>query len=286
MPAPDVLVVGNVVKDVSPDGFRPGGAAIYAACQSSRLGLRTAVVTRCSTDFRPETYLPDIEWHTISSPETTTFDNQYSPNGRLQRVSPATGRIGLDDLPVEWLKAPIILLGPVLDEIDVGLPRRFAGRGALVGLGSQGWLRRLDGDRVLPGRVVGDEPWLAGDVVFVSQEDVVDAEAVAAWRERVPVVVLTRAGRGCTVWDAAGRHDLPPFETEETDPTGAGDVFAVAFLVAFAENRDAPKAALFASAAASLAVRGAGFASIGDRAAIEVVLHATAPEPGRRVVLR
>jgi sugar/nucleoside kinase (ribokinase family) len=108
--------------------------------------------------------------------------------------------------------------------------------------------------------------------VFLSEEDVLDPEAAAAWQARVPVVVLTRGRGGCTVWDDGGRHDLPPVLACEVDPTGAGDVFATAYLVRFGEIGDAITAARFAAAAAALAVEGKGIASVGDRTQIEARL--------------
>jgi sugar/nucleoside kinase (ribokinase family) len=115
--------------------------------------------------------------------------------------------------------------------------------------------------------------WLAGEVVFVSEEDVLDSERVAEWQARVPIVVLTRGYRGCTVWDASGRHELSAAPVDEVDPTGAGDVFAAAFLVRYSEGRDALTAARFAAAAAALAVQGDGIRAIAGRGEIESLVR-------------
>jgi sugar/nucleoside kinase (ribokinase family) len=119
--------------------------------------------------------------------------------------------------------------------------------------------------------------WLAGDVAFVSEEDVAaDSEAVQTWVSIVPVVVLTRGRGGCTVWTRDGRHDLAAVRHNEVDPTGAGDVFAAAFLIEYARSRDALAAARFATVAGALAVGGVGAASVGDRAQIEALMSAGA----------
>jgi sugar/nucleoside kinase (ribokinase family) len=123
---------------------------------------------------------------------------------------------------------------------------------------------------------VEDAPaWLAGDVVFVSEEDLTNPESVAGWQARVSVVVLTRGPAGCTVWRAGGRRDVAAPQTAEVDPTGAGDVFATAFVVRYHETRDSLEAARFACAAASLSITAPRFDAIGVRAAIDAVVQRT-----------
>ena len=55
----------------------------------------------------------------------------------------------------------------------------------------------------------------------------------------------------------------------EMDPTGAGDVFATAFLLRYQETGDPLEAAAFGSCAASCVVEGLGASQLGDRAEIE-----------------
>ncbi|MPZ47758.1 MAG: sugar kinase [Dehalococcoidia bacterium] len=273
MAPPDLLVAGHIVKDITADGWRPGGSVLYAAAQAQKLGLRAGAVTVCGPDVQPQALL-DVEWHIVRDTATTSFGNRYEAGSRTQRV-PVTARpLNLEDIPSDWRTAPIILLAPVFHDIAPGLPSQLAGRGALLGLGAQGWLRSLHEGRVVAGRVEARPAWLAGDAVFVSEEDVIDPEAVSVWQRVVPVVVLTRAGRGCSVWDATGRHDLAAFATNERDPTGAGDVFATAFLIRLKETGDTMAAARFGMAAAALAVRQAGTESIGGREEIEALIAA------------
>jgi len=273
---PDFLVVGHIVKDITSRGWRPGGGVYYAAAQAQRLGARVAAVTVCGSDVDPPAILPGVEWQVAAYERTTAFENRYVEGRRVQRLLATARPIMLDDIPEDWRSAPIVLLAPVFHDVDPHLPGQLARSGRLLGLGAQGWLRRRAGDRVLPGRVDRHAPWLAGDAVFVSDEDVEDPEAVAAWARRLPIVVLTRAGRGCTLWTAGQRHDLPAFPADEVDPTGAGDVFAAAFLVEFKETRDALSAARFAGAAAALSVRAAGVDAVAGRDEIEALLRAQA----------
>jgi sugar/nucleoside kinase (ribokinase family) len=256
------------------DGWRPGGGVLYAAAQAQRLWLKVAAVTACSSEIDPSSLLPGIDWQVLPSPATTTFENVYRDGIRRQRLLDVGRQIGLADLPEPWLDTPLVLLTSLFHEIDGGIAPSLAARGAIVGLGAQGWLRSLEGDRVGHAPFEPAPSWLAGEAVFVSQEDLSEPERVEEWRARVAVVALTRAHSGCTVWDAAGRHEVSAAAVVEVDPTGAGDVFAVSFLVRYAESRDAVAAARFAAAAAALSVRGEGISAVAGRGEIEALLRA------------
>ncbi len=233
--SPKFLIAGHIVKDVTKDGWRPGGGVLYAAAQASKLGLEVAVMTACAEDIDPPSLLPDVAWMVQASEVTTTFENSYQDGRRRQRLLARGRQLDFAALP-------------------------------------EGWLRELDGSRVRAAGFETSPAYLGGEVVFVSDEDVQEAESVAVWREHVPVVALTRGRGGCTVWDTAGRHDISASEAREEDPTGAGDVFAAAFLVRLEETRDAVGAARFATAAGTLSVRG-GFESVASREEIEALLE-------------
>jgi sugar/nucleoside kinase (ribokinase family) len=247
---------------------------LYAAAQAQRLGLEVAVVTACSADVEPASILPGVRWHVLPSEATTTFENIYRDGVRQQRLLDVGRLITAEDLPAEWMSAPLLLLTTLFHEISPDVAQEFIDRGATVGLGAQGWLRRREGDQVRPVPFEPEPDWLAGEVVFVSEEDLAAAERVAEWRDQVRVVVLTRGSGGCTVWDVKGRHDVSAAPVTQVDPTGAGDVFAASFLARYADEHDALESARFAAAAAALSVRGEGTSAIAGLDEIEAVLRA------------
>jgi hypothetical protein len=100
---------------------------------------------------------------------------------RQQRLLAVARSIVMADLPEAWLDAPLALLTPLFHEIESTMPAALAVRGSYVGLSAQGWLRRLDGDRIRPVDFESSPAWLAGDVVFLSEEDVL-GEAVPPGR--------------------------------------------------------------------------------------------------------
>ena len=268
-----LTVAGHIVKDVTADDWQPGGGVLYAASQAVKLGREVVAVTACATDIDPKRLLPEVNWQVQASDVTTTFQNSYRDGRREQHLLARGAPLDVNSVFQRQEAAGIVLLTPLFHEIDREEVQRAAGSGGLLGVASQGWLRELDGDRVQPAAFDDAPAWLAGDVVFVSDEDVQDADSVAAWRAQVPVVALTRGRAGCTVWNASGRHDVSTAVVRERDPTGAGDVFAAAFMVRYYETRDALTAARFAAAAGALAVRGEGYASVAGRDEIEALLR-------------
>ncbi|MBI4328564.1 MAG: ribokinase [Chloroflexi bacterium] len=267
---PDFVVLGHVTQDYVNGVSRPGGAAAYAAVAAHRLGRKVGLLTSTAPEL-PLQYLPsEIEVVSVPGPATTTFRNDYSPEGRRQAVLALAAPLNLTHVPWAWLDTQVLLLAPVVGEVDSTLIGRF--RKSLVGVAAQGWLRRWS-EIGGPVSVLGIEA-LRGlptvGAVFLSEEDFVGTEEdVVAALERTPIIVVTHGARGARLWWQGQWLEVPAFPASEVDPTGAGDVFAAAYLVRLSETRDPVKAALFASAAASLAVEGEGIQGIPGRVAVE-----------------
>ena len=67
-----------------------------------------------------------------------------------------------------------------------------------------------------------------------------------------------QGARGARVFHAGQEHFFPSFPVREVDATGAGDVFATAFVLKYAEKRGIAAATAFAHVAASFVVEGSG----------------------------
>ena len=68
---------------------------------------------------------------------------------------------------------------------------------------------------------------------------------------------------------------VPVTRVTPVDATGAGDVFAAAFLIRLTETGDAGQAATFANAVASFSVEGPGVSGIPERATVEGYLSSS-----------
>ncbi|HEU4759621.1 MAG TPA: PfkB family carbohydrate kinase [Dehalococcoidia bacterium] len=288
---PQFLVVGHVVQDLISPGdasqWRLGGTASYAAVLGRSLGLRTAVLTAAAPEIPLSQLLPGIELHVLASPSTTQIRNIYDGGHRRQQIPRRAAAIGPGALPEEWRATPIVLLGPVAGEVDGALAGAFPG--SLVGVGAQGWLREIAPDGWV--RPVAPERWRAAPLLrsaralFVSDEDLpaeATADALREWSALTEIVAFTHGDRGAEVCLGGEWRRIEAFPARTVDPTGAGDVFAAAFLIRLHETGDVWEAARYGACAASFVVEGEGTAAIPDRDQIEERLAAhpqIAPRP-------
>lgn len=263
MGQPDFLVIGHVTKDVVDGSFRLGGSVTYSALTASKLGLKVAVLTSASPDLNLTSALRGIEVCCIQSRVTTTFRNIYEKGQRRQFVLAVGGHLRASDVPIAWLTTPIVHLGPVADELDADLATIFPH--AIIGVTPQGWMRGWDEQ----GTVFAKE-WQEAEralaytsVLILSQKDIGPYnEIIEGYAAKVPVLVITEGEKGASVHNAGKWHHIPAFPTIEVEPTGAGDVFAAAYLVHYAKRRDALAAARFANCVASFAVEAEGTGGI------------------------
>ncbi|HXV65496.1 MAG TPA: PfkB family carbohydrate kinase [Vicinamibacteria bacterium] len=265
----DFLAVGHLTVDRLESGCRLGGAAAYSAITAHRLGLRAGIVTSVGAEFPFFAELEGIEIHNATGEATTVFENTYRENVRSQRLLGRAASLDQSHLArVRVTEEAAVLYCPVVDEVRMPLDR-LAPRG-LSGVAAQGFFRQWDEK----GRVtVRDWPDAAdalsrADFVCLSEDDAEPQDELAA---RFPGIawVVTRGAGGCRVHARGAFLDFPAFPANVVDPTGAGDVFAAAFLIALKENMPLPLAARFASGAAAIVVEGMGTSSIPCRAEVE-----------------
>jgi 1D-myo-inositol 3-kinase len=268
--APDIVVVGHSTLDVFDAGPRPGGPGPYASVVAARLGLRTALLTAAGPEIDLGALLPDVEIVTVDR-TTTVMRHSYNQGARVQQALVRAGPIEPDGVPNEWRSAKLLLLAPLLGEVDPMVASAFPN--ALIGADPQGWLRRVEDDgRVVEGNLQGvDVAAMAGrvSVISLSEEDLAGANPPAAWIDAFPIIILTRAHRGLRLHYEGRWWWMRAFPAREVDPTGAGDSLSAAFLIRYAETGDASEAARFAAATSSFVVEGAGFEGAPTREAVE-----------------
>lgn len=278
----DFLAIGHISHDRTPGGFRLGGTVSYAAVTARRLGLRPGVLTRGTAEGlgvepaqggEEKVIVPAIgplagvSVCLLPAAASTTFVNIYHDGRRRQIIETVADPLPPEELPTAWANVPIVLLGPIAREVPPAWLAVFPN--ALIGVTPQGWMRRWDATGY-----VHPAPWenaaeflQRADVLILSREDVAgDEGALAALARMARLMVATDGWRGATLYHKGASYYVPPRPAKEVDPTGAGDVFATAFLIRLAETGDPLAAARFANVVASFSVEAPGVDGIPYRA--------------------
>src|SRR2546421_1251654 len=271
--APDFLTIGHVTRDVFSDGsFSLGGTVTFAAITAYRLGLVPAIVTSADAQLLDElpALLPPIGIVGRTSPASTTFSNQYYEGFRTQYLHARADALQQEDVPVVWQSAPVVLLGPLAQELDLQMVSLFPRRpDAIIAATPQGWLRRWDA-----ARRVWPVPWSAAeqvlprlDVLILSHDDLLpfangnrtEADDILSnWSMQVPLLVATDGRHGATLFRHGITERFEAYPVQEVDPTGAGDVFAAAFLYHLYKHGNPRAAVNFANCVASFSIEKVG----------------------------
>lgn len=255
----DYLVVGHISHDRTPDGPMIGGTAAYSGATAVVLGCRTAILTSSAPGDSWQDALPEAIIYSVPARETTTFENIYEDAGRIQTIHAVAAKLGVEDLPAPWQHARIVHLAPIADEVDPRLMGLFSN--SLLGLTPQGWLRAWDSSGRVQARLwaAAAEYLPLATSVFVSDEDLVQPEMLAEYRRHSNVLVMTQGAGGCIVYVGDEARSVPAPRVRALDTTGAGDIFATAFLVRLEQTAgNAWEAARFANELAAQSVTVAG----------------------------
>jgi sugar/nucleoside kinase (ribokinase family) len=274
-PCPEFVAVGHVTRDLLADGERVGGTVTYAALTAQRLGLRAGVVTSAGPELGVRAAPAGVAVVWRPAAVTTTFENRYEAGTRRQRLLARAAPLSAADVPAAWRRAGLALIGPVAGECAADLVEVFPE--ALLAVTPQGWLRAWDaaGDVVATDWRQAEYVLPRVDVAILSMEDTAGAPGlIGRFAALAPCLVVTDGGRGAEVYRRGEPIHVPAFPRPAADPTGAGDVFAAAFLIELARGGDPIGAARFGHAAASFVVEGSGAANIPDRGRVAARLAA------------
>jgi sugar/nucleoside kinase (ribokinase family) len=267
---PHYLVIGHVTKDIYPGGYKIGGTVTFSALTAHNLGHKARILTCSGPDLDLNRLPNDLSIISYASEASTTFENIYDGGHRRQFIRARARELNCDDVPEEWASSPIVHLGPLDREIGEEIADRFPD--AVLGLTPQGWMREWNEQGLV--HPVAWHPSDAllerADVIVLSEEDVGgDIALVSSYAEKAQILVLTAGWKGSTVYCSGQVQTFPSPQVNELDPTGAGDIFAAAFLSAFHQTRDPWISAQFANCVAAHSVERSGSDSIPTREEIE-----------------
>jgi sugar/nucleoside kinase (ribokinase family) len=256
----DYLVVGHLTQDLTPDGPRLGGTAAYAARTAYAMGLRVGIVTAWGQEVATD-LLDGVKIVNEYADHSTTFENIEGEFGRIQKLHYLAPGLDYYHVPGIWRSAPIIHLAPVVHEVNPLIARHFPD--ALSLLTPQGWLRQWDEN----GNVdCGDWPEarLALEqvsVTILSDEDLqCDQLRIEEFAHAAKLLIVTHGENGATLYFEGQEHLVDAPKVELVDATGAGDVFAAAFIVQYHAKHDPVEALRFANQVAANSVTRPGLA--------------------------
>jgi sugar/nucleoside kinase (ribokinase family) len=277
-----ILAFGNPVYDVisTPSIVRSerilSGCSTNACLAVAHLGEQTTLVGTVGEDFRErlsaELDERRVNYHLLPSKETGGFSLIYYDNyGNRHLTILGTA----DPIPLfvdGAAEADIILIGPILGEIDVKLVEEIKRHSqAPIVVDPQGLLRGCKDGKIYH-EMTSDFEKIAAMATVVKANELEtkvvtgidpreDPErAVRALHQfGCKIAVTTIAEAGSIIFDGQQIYVIPPFTTNAIDPTGAGDTYAAGFMVKYLETpQDLTGVGCFASAVASVMVENSG----------------------------
>lgn len=296
MSAPELVLVGNLLVDdlVYDDGTtrmgQPGGALLHAAIAATAFGAKVGCVSIVGSDY-PAHALAALEARGVSLEGVSRLEGPgvrvwllYEAGAR--RMIPWLGRpthADVSPLPESFPRAYDGAKGVHVAPMPWARQAAFV---AAVGRGGQ----QVSLDPCEPLDDAGLDRVRSAlahvDVLFVSDDEVAFVDPAGALPSlatgRTKCVLHRRGREGGVVYQSDGtRTTWSAFPTSEVDPTGAGDVFAAAFMAAWVGGASLRDAVARGAAAASVAVEGVGASAllgVGEgelvRRAAEVVVSA------------
>lgn len=258
----DYLAVGHITVDVSANEKRIGGSVAYAALTAQALGMKAAIVTAWAEDL-PLGPLQNIPIVNIGAEASTSFENIYTDAGRTQRVIAQAPFLEFHHVPEAWRSPRILHIAPVAREVSPRILKYFTE--STIGLTPQGWLREWDdqGNVQIADWEESDHILGRADATIIGLEDVNgDQTRIERMAYACPILVVTDGSRGAKLYTHGEETTIEAPSVTEVDPTGAGDIFAAAFLVRLHRTGDALDAVRFATQLAAVSVQRPGLEGV------------------------
>ena len=242
MATPTLLIIGHLCHDRLPSGkIKLGGTAAYAGLLAKKMGAEVTILTSVGLDFSfYELFKKEgISLINIPATETTVFENIYPEDGseRTQFLHARAATIYSQHIPGDLAVPDMVLFCPIADEVDLNLLAYFPD--SLKAATIQGWLRDWNEEGLVRPKAMIWKGLAPLDLLVFSDTDMLDFENhIPLIADFVPIVIMTRGRNGVRVFQKNKTKDFPTEPIEVKDATGAGDSFAMAFLLEYFKTGD------------------------------------------------
>lgn len=261
------LIIGHLVidKNITESGIKsgPGGASFFGAKFLENIGSKPVIVSPYGKDFPKEIFsVTDIYPPQPTHLKSFIFRNILTQSGRKQRIeNKDSGNYCLLSLPDKLFRNnDLVFFAPLIDNWERKTLINWLDKSkrSLKILEAQGLFRQIKDDQtIIPKKWTDIELVRSFNIIVVSQKDYPGIESLASkWSSLGPLVIVTRAQFGCTIYLKDKKIVVPAFRIDKiVDSTGAGDIFTASFAYAYFKTKEIEKSAVFANAAAGLSLR-------------------------------
>lgn len=253
------------------------GCSTNAALALSKIGKDVTLIGAVGDDYRDK-FQADLEKHNIAhvltpSNETGGFSLIYYDDFGNRTLDLLGRADNINEIKTEWYAgSEAVLVGPILGEVSFDqiaeIRKNYNG---LFFCDPQGLLRNADEtnrifheapegikdalgafDFVKPNELEGKV--LTG--IDCRQDPYEAAKIIKSYGMKI--VVVTLAELGSVIYDGNEFIDIPPYEIDLIDATGAGDTYMAGFTFEYLKTGDLRRSGCFASCTSSIMIENVG----------------------------
>ena len=253
------------------------GCSTNAALALTKLGRAVRLVGAIGEDYRDDFAASlnryKIEFEIVPSPQTGGFSLVYYDNFGNRTLDLLGRANNIESINPSWYAdSEAVLIGPILGEVSFENIRQIRkGFNGLFFCDPQGLLRGADES----GRIYHEKPdgieetlgqfdvvkpnELEGKVltgIDCRQDPYEAARIIKSWGPKI--VIVTLAELGSIIYDGHQFVNIPPYQIDLVDSTGAGDTFMAGFTFEYLRTHDLRQSGCFASCVSSIMIEQVG----------------------------
>lgn len=278
-----IIAIGNPVYDyiktkkVTTEKRILSGCSTNAALALSKIGVPVKLIGAVGDDFK-EQFITDLKrYHIVyeitPSRETGGFSLIYYDNFGNRTLDLLGRADNINTIEPKWYQnAQAVLVGPILGEISKEQIKQIRENfNGLFFCDPQGLLRNADENNRIYHKKTADIEDIISNFDIIKPNELegkiltgIDcrenpyeaARIIKSWGPKI--VIITLAELGSIIYDGQDFIDIPPFEIDLIDSTGAGDTYMAGFVFEYLKTNDLRQAGCFASCTSSIMIENVG----------------------------